>query len=337
MGSGMVLTRWEGLRIFLAIVTALILQALITNCSRQEAQLPKLRVSYIENASCWPLFVALENGLFQKLGVEVIAVKAANSTEAINAMLAGQVDASIENTYSALFAVEANSPGTIRLFLPCSETREQYVSHLLVSMGSNISRVEQLKGKRIGTYSGSTQLLTLKLFVRKHMKLDPERDVKIIQVDPSMQVQALAAGQFDALFTVEPFAAIALSKGIARSLVPYARGFIIDPFPAGASSTRSQIIIGNREALRKAYEAMAYAAEFIDKHHKEAYQILAKYTALDVLTAAKVGGYRYYQFDNFTDNDRALVQQLADMYFEEKILPKRIDVAEMFLTLQELR
>ena len=311
---------------------------LLVGCSRTSApKTPELKVSYIENASCWPLFVALDKGLFDKAGVKVKAVKAANSTEAINAMLAGQVDGSIENTYSALFAVEANSPGTIRLFLPCSETKQRYVSHLLLPPNSKITKLEQLKGKKLGTYSGATQLLTLKLFVSRHMHLDPEKDVKIVQVDPSMQVQALASGQFDALFTVEPFATTAIVKAGAKDFVPYARGAILDPFPAGACSVRAQVAGEKREAVRRVYEALARAADFIGRNDREARQILAKHTKLDAVAAAKVGGYTYYQVEDFSAADRTQVQRLADMYADAKILPKRVNAAGMFVSAQDLR
>jgi ABC-type nitrate/sulfonate/bicarbonate transport system substrate-binding protein len=78
----------------------------------------KLRVAYIENASCWPFFVAMENGLFEKTGLHVEAVKAQDSTEAMNALVAGQAEVSVENTYSVIFAVQARSPGLLRLLVP---------------------------------------------------------------------------------------------------------------------------------------------------------------------------------------------------------------------------
>jgi len=309
----------------------------LSGCGRHEAEKPNIALVYIENASCWPLFVAMEKGMFEKVGLDMQATRAKDSSEALNALLAGKVEASIENSYSALFAIEGKSPGTIRLFLPCGETEQTYVSHLLVPEDSPLQDAQELRGKRIGTYTGSTQLLTLKLFVRDYLGWDPDRDVEIIQVAPPLQVQALSAGQYDALFTIEPFASAALAKGVARDILPYARGKILNPFPAGASSLRQAVLTEKPEAVRALYEALVRGAHFIERNPEEARRILAKWTNLDAASAERVGGYEYFSLEAFDNAKLERVQRLADMYFEGGILSEKVDVERLFLTRDELR
>ncbi len=302
-----------------------------------DAEQKQLRVAYIENASCWPFFIAMDKNIFNRLGINIIPEKANNSTEALNALLGGKVDISVENTYSVLFAIESKSPGRLKLFLPCSETKAKYVSHILVSKDSNIMNVNEIRGKRIGTYTGATQLLTLKLFLKEHLNLDPERDVDIIQVSPALQVQALRAGQFDVLFTIEPFATAALAKGIARDILPYARGKILDPFPAGASSTTLDTLNARKDVLAKFYRGLLNGAEYIEKNPVESRASLAKWTTLDEKTIAKVGGYKYYSFDEFSAVEKSNVQKLADLYYTGDLLNEKIDVENLFSGEQSFR
>jgi len=322
-------------KVLVIVALALLLSVSCTTC--QTRNVPELRAVYIENASDWPFFVAVDKGLFEKAGLRIEAIKAQDSTEALNALLAGKADVSIENTYSVLFAIESKSPGEIRLFLPCSESSNKFVSHLLVLNDSPIKDVSELKGKRIGTYTGTTQVLTLRLFLKNYLRWDPDKDVQIIQVAPPLQVQALAARQYDALFTIEPFSSAALAKGIARDLLPYARGKILDPFPAGATSVRASVLSEKREAVSKLYEAMVEAAQFIERNPEEAKAILAKWTNLDAESTKYVGGYEYHDFSSFDANKLKLVQQLADLYSEGGILSKRISVEPLFLQKDSLR
>jgi ABC-type nitrate/sulfonate/bicarbonate transport system substrate-binding protein len=324
----------QGLRYLNISLPALALLSLLvtSGCVENQAGESTISVAYIENASNWPFFVASEKGLFEKSGLKVQAINAKDSTEALNALLARKVDVSIENTYSALFAIEGTSPGTVRLFFPCSETPQRFVSHFLVASDSSVRKPEELKGKRIGTYTGSTQLLTLKLFLRSYLNWDPDKDVQIIQVAPSLQLQALTAGQYDALFTIEPFASAALAKGVARDILPYARGKILDPFPAGASSIRAGSLQTKKDALRKLYAAMVRGAEFIERNPPEAKAILAKWTNLDQASSEHVGGYEYHTFAAFDGQKRERVQRLADLYLEGGILSKPIRVDGLFLS-----
>lgn len=321
-----------------AVIGAILLGLLFfRGCGKIQPGAPAIRVVYIENASCWPFFVAADKGIFEKMGGQVDAIKAKDSSEALNALLSGKADVSIENSYSVLFAIEGKSPGTIRLFLPCGETKQTYVSHLLVPIGSSVQKPEELKGKRIGTYTGSTQLLTLKLFLRDYLGWDPDKDVQIIQVAPPLQVQALSAGQYDALFTIEPFASAALAKKVARDILPYARGKILDPFPAGASSVRQAVLAEKRKAVKQLYQALVRGAQFIERNPEEARRILAKWTNLDAASAERVGGYEYFSFEAFDEAKVERVQRLADLYFEGGILSEKVDAKRLFLTEDELQ
>lgn len=276
-----------------------------------------------------PFFVAIEKGYFKEQGLQVDDIRCGNSTEALNALLADKVDIIAPISFSALLAAEIKSPGEVKLFLPGGESDKIIGSYLLVRKDSILTSIEQLKGKKIGTYTGATQLLYLNLFL-KEIGIDPEKDVEIIQVGPALQAQALDAGQFDALFTIEPYSTIALEKGIAKALIENPRvKHIVNPFISGSAAVSSRFLKENPEVLKKIYKAVAKALDFIRESEEEARNILPKYTPLEISIAQKAGLLEWYKVDEPINMNA--IQQISDLLYENGILSARVLIKDMFL------
>lgn len=308
----------------------LILIAAITfHCSQKNESDTsyKVRLGYLEFSSNLPLFVALEKGFFKELGVKVEPVKLVSSNEAFNALLSGSLDGTVGNGLSTIYAIWQNSPGKFKIYLPCVETKDHFVSYLLVRQDSPITDVHELKGKKVGTYTGTSQLMYLKLFLEKFM--DPDKDVSIIQVDPNLQAGALAAGQFDALFTLEPYSTVALSKGIAKSLIDNPRvKYLLDPFPSGANSFSLDFLNRHSDLSIKIYDAFVKASKFILDNENESKEILTKYTPLDEKSAQLSNVYEWFPLENESIYLPSL-KALSDMMFKFGLLDKAVDVNEM--------
>jgi ABC-type nitrate/sulfonate/bicarbonate transport system substrate-binding protein len=110
----------------------------------------------------------------------------------------------------------------------------------------------------------------------------------------------------------------------------------LNPFPAGACSTRADVVTAKPVALRRFYEAMVRAKEFIGREPEQSRHILAKWTNSDATSAAFVKGYEYYAFGELDDVKLARVQELADLYGAADILPKKIKVDSMFLKADDI-
>ena len=193
-------------------------------------------IGYLPITADLPLFVAAEKGFFKEQGLNVKLVKMGSSNEAMNALMAGRTDMEGAVGFSSLMSVEAKISGQFKLYTTGVETDKKYTARILVRKDSNIKSVHDLKGKIIGTYSGLTQLLNLKLVLKNFM--DPEKDVTIKQVATSLQVPALQSGQFDALFTIDPYGTIALEKGIGKVLIENPRAKYIK---IGRASCRERV------------------------------------------------------------------------------------------------
>ncbi|MCJ7457951.1 MAG: ABC transporter substrate-binding protein [candidate division Zixibacteria bacterium] len=310
-----------GLIVFLVLVSLLILSLI------QQKPPLKARIAYVPFSSCLPFFVALENGYFEKRGIDVEPIKTGNANEAINSLIAGKVEGTIGLGLTTLFSVEQATAGQFKIYLPSVETKTKYVTFLLVPKDSPITSIAELKGKRIGTYSGTSQLLVLKLFLQRFM--NPDKDVQIIQVSPELQAQALMAGQFDALFTIDPYATIVIEKGFTKVLMENPRvEHILNPFPAGANAFSLKFINENPAAVEKIVAALEEAIDFIRKNEKDAKKVLPKYTPLEDAISQKSHLYEWWKM-NEVDED--VIQKYADLLFEGKELKKRIEVSTLFL------
>jgi len=286
-----------------------------------------MNVGYLPVLVNLPLFVALENGYFEKYNLQVNAIEAENPNHVVEALVFGNLDGAGVLAYPILFAAEAKYPDSIKIFNSADETQNNYVASIIVRNDSKIYSINDLKGKKVGVYTGLVQVLFLKGII-KGAGLDPDKDIEIVQIAPNMQLQGLQAGQYDALSTVEPFTTIAESKGIGKILVKNPRVvYIQNPFPSVATPLSKKFIEQNPNAARAYLLAIDDAIDFIRESPGEAKKYLAKYTPVSEQDAPKVV---LPVFNRFGEEDRKAVQENADWFFENKLLEKRVKVSNMF-------
>jgi NitT/TauT family transport system substrate-binding protein len=149
-----------------------------------------------------------------------------------------------------------------------------------------------------------------------------------------VQIAALASGQIDALFTLEPIGSIALSKGVAKSIVTGPLNIIMDPLPGGAYALSSNFLEKNPKVSKKIISAMNNSLDYISKNESDAKRSLPKWTPISENLAQKINVILYWKLDEI--NNEAM-QQLADLLYQEKNLFKEIDTNTLYITEDELR
>jgi NitT/TauT family transport system substrate-binding protein len=153
-------------------------------------------------------WVARDQKLFTKYGLDVTIVLFRGSTPAIQALLAGENQVMLGAPSQGM---TANAAGADLISIATTGPKMPY---LLITR-PDIKSPADLKGRRVGASStGLSADRTAMLIALKHLKLDPKRDniTFIVTGTQSERVQALAAGTIDA-FMNDP-----LQRAIAERL-----------------------------------------------------------------------------------------------------------------------
>src|SRR5690242_637024 len=172
------------------------------------ADLEKVRVSIIPISDVAPLFVAMQNGYFRELGLEIDTTSSAGGAAGIPGLIGGSFDIAYGNVVSALLAVQQGldvkviAAGT-NLADPALDA-----SPILVKSESGIKTGKDLEGKSIAV---NTRNNVIWLYARAWVKAtggDPER-VTFKEVPFPQMEDALRQQRVDAAFMVAPFSIVA--------------------------------------------------------------------------------------------------------------------------------
>jgi len=147
-----------------------------------------------------PVFVAEQHGLFVKHGINAEVRRFDTAQPLADELGAARIDAGGYVAFPILFGPGAPPP-KVRVFTAVVEDAGHPLSYLLVKKGSGLRGVAALRGRRIG--------------ILRHDGLRLE-DVSIVPLAPPQEVDALASGGVDALFTGDPMATAALARDLAE-------------------------------------------------------------------------------------------------------------------------
>jgi ABC-type nitrate/sulfonate/bicarbonate transport system substrate-binding protein len=214
-----------------------------------------------------PIWVMEDRKLLQKQGVtpEIIAINA--SPTVLQALLANEIEAA-SISVTTLTSSRLAGADTV-MILGVVPT---FVDHI-VSL-SNITAVEQLKGKTAGVNRlGSTSDLGLRLALKK-LGIDPEKDVKIIPTGGTAErFAALSKGITQFTIIPEPFLTQAEKLGF-RNLFNISDLKI--PFWWNGILSRESIIKTKRPLLVKLVRAVSEAIHIIKTEKEYAKTIFKK-------------------------------------------------------------
>lgn len=162
-----------------------------------------------------PAVVGVKKGLFKSGGLSVEDKRFSSGVEARNAMIAGSID--VATVGMTPFVLGAAQGSLIGISAVCYAGKTAAV---MAKAGAGITKVADLKGKKIASQVGSTLDNVFKAKIAPEAKLTP-KDYTIVNVQFADQVSALAAGSVDAFLGLEPFCALSEHKKLAIQLTDY--------------------------------------------------------------------------------------------------------------------
>ncbi len=251
------------------------------------------------------IYVAYEEGLFKKNGLDVELIHIASSSRGIQAILAGELAFS---SLDGLNAAQATLKGANIVLVAGATNR--FVFSL---MGKpEIKRIADLRGKKIGITRVGSSTHTAALFALSQGGLKPS-DYQIL---PLMEVPniltALLAGQIDAGVVSPPTNSRARKAGFNELMNLAKEG---PEYVSVALGTSRAYIKEHEDTVRRVVRSYAEALQLFKANKQVGIRVLAKFTKLkdqDILEDA------YNQFREYFDpvpyvSRKGMEAVLADM------------------------
>ena len=292
---------------------------------------PKIRVGYWPVAAGLPFFAAVEKGYFKEAGLEVEPLKFAGAQQVMEAMLSGRSDGSSNGTGSANLAIGAIAqPGLFKIICTNPSNAKYVLDEYIVAKDSPIKSMGDLKGKKIASGPGIQNVTLCKTMLERA----GATGTTVIELPIGQHVAAIAAGQVDACYTLEPTGTIGRMKDVSRVLeagvvAKYILGDPLAPWHGGSASLTSEFIAKYPDATKKYIAAYMRGVELVRTKPDEARQYMKGYTAIEGALTGEVPLAAYMPYNEFKPSDVAYFQKFFDLFTEKGIFDKKVVIADL--------
>ncbi len=240
----------------------------------------KIRIGYFSTMTASPqLYVAEKKGyLKEELGdVEIELIPFANGPAANEAFLAGKID--IQNGEGDLPILNGWRNGLNTEVLAINGKLGANFG-LMISKKSGIKTIEELKGKKVGVYIGTSFHKSVLGILNDHGL--NAKDVELVNIDStSSGVAALSSGKLDAYYVPSVFHAQQAEKENIATLAEDSKKHA----SYGYWVAQSEFTKANPEIISKLLKALDKANKFVNENLDEAADLVARFVEVDKETA----------------------------------------------------
>ena len=232
-------------------------------CRRQPRRRSALRKMTVGQAGVNPgagLFsIAVNQGFYKKHGLDVEIIKT-NTTAAVQAMLARE---NADGHRRRRRRVRDRDLGRRAAFCSWSASWVNVFPYKIMAQ-KGIRKIEDLKGKtgHVGAPFGTIPDTALR-FALNRLKIDPEKDVKLVQhsnADPASILAAMEKGEVQFGILAPPFDLIAEKRGYEMLLALPGLGI---PWQQNGELVPASYLKSNRDNVLRLLRATAEASKFL--------------------------------------------------------------------------
>lgn len=259
----------------------------------------------------------------EPLGVKVEWSQFAAGPQLMEALNVGKIDLGSVGETPPIFAQAA---GSSLVYVSGRRPSEGKGSAIIVQKDSPIKTVADLKGQKVVFQKGSaSHYLLIKALDEVGLKYS---DIQAVTLPPVDAREAFIQGRIDAWVTWDPYLAFVQSKAEARVLrdankIATQGGFYI------ASRT---FATENSEVLRIILEEIDKNGEWAESNRPEVVKLVAPILKIDSKIYEVVSGRASYRLRAITPQVLEEQQRIADLFTQEKVIPKKIDIKDAALT-----
>lgn len=284
-------------------------------------------------------YVALEENLFEKACIEIISTKMEAPNQIIDALIAGRADFGPPGAAAGIAMIaESKFPGKLKVFgLQGGGIAVNRINDgLIVKPDSPIKSFADLRGKTLGHVPG-IQWRTISRYMVRSAGLNPDTDVKLVDLAVAMQVPAVVGGTVDATLSLEPVGSIAVASGKAKRAVtnPVAQ-VIADPFYSGAAIMTTAFLKERPGVARKVVEVIDEATDMVNSNFEKYKPILSKYTPIKEDQLGFLAQPYLRSFKDLNETDLKSYQALIDVFIKEDVMSGPMNVHDKLLSKADL-
>lgn len=247
---------------FVRFALVLVVLGLVSLLSPARAE--SLRLAYTTWAAWGPFFIAREKGWFAEEGVDVEFVRMEDASVRVAALAAGTVDATSLTLDAMPLFLRPGAPLKFAFALASSRGGDAILA------APDIETIADLKGRSIAVEAGGTSQFFVSMLLRSAGLT--ERDVTVVDLEPSEAGSAFVAGKVDAAVTWEPWITrgIDAKKGHLLADTTQHPGLITDMLVVRADRLEAR-----RDAFRALYRAWNRAVAYATSNREDAAEIMA--------------------------------------------------------------
>lgn len=260
---------------------------LLFACSIRKPAVPpeKIVIAFSSPAYTVLAVVAQVKGYFREEGLMVTAHRHPFGKPALDEVISGTADVATVAETPFMFAVTNGEKVTV-----ISTIQNDDRNHAIIAKrAGDISNPGDLRGKRIGTTSGTTADFFLDAFLAAHAV--SRKEVTVIDLKPDNIEAALVAGQIDAASVFEPYS-LRLKKKFGTDVMSF---FDEDIYTLTFNIVAQQDFVRNNPGkVKKLLRALLRAEEYVKHNPATAQMIVAEFGGLNIeLVQEGWGGAKY--------------------------------------------
>ncbi|MCG6203504.1 ABC transporter substrate-binding protein [Rhodopseudomonas sp. HC1] len=304
----------------------MILAALVALTTATAAQAdPKLKIGCTTTTDCSSAMVAVDEGIFKRLGVDAEMVVIGINSNIPAALLSDSIQIGGPTSPTFLQAVDGGLD--LVAVAGASVMHESTGNHTAAAYARNGVDIKQPKdfvGKKVGAPGFGAFLHVMFVKWLSDNGVDP-KSVNFVEVSIPTQGDALKSGSIDVGLTGEPWVTRMNNAGVGKVASYYVTELKrTEPviFYAASRAWAEK----NPELVKKFREAIAEGAKIVNSDHEKAAQAISKFTKqpLDIVRANKVS----YQQPEIKGNDFAWY---VDFMTKMKLLQGNVDLTKLVL------
>ncbi|SOD93091.1 ABC transporter substrate-binding protein [Blastococcus haudaquaticus] len=285
----------------------------------------ELRVGVIPIVDVAPIYLGVEQGFFEDRGMDVELVPGSGGAAAVPGVVSGDYDFSFGNVTSVLLAGSEGLP--LRIVANGVATTgdpETDFSGVVVPGDSAIQDASGLQGRTVAV----NNLKNIgEVTIRKAIEDaggDPS-DVNFVELPFPEMPAAVAGGDVDAAWVVEPFLTVSKNQGSRSILAPFAEP--IENLTVACYFTTEQMLQEDPELVDEFQAAMEESLTYANENPDEVRRIILTYTQVPPEAAEAIA------LPSFpAEIDVESVETVAELMQEFGITSEQADVDSLLAT-----